>query len=633
MPQRVRACGFLIALGLAVVISLAGCGGTPDVVSKTAGPESPGGPAEPVRYIGLDQADMTHEGGLRLAIGVKSYQVFRANKAHPEQAEGYGWLYNHAPMLAYWQGRFYLEYLSGPVHENKERIHTLLTWSSDGRKWEKPVVIFPVQKLPDGTPLLMHQRMGFYTAPNGRLLVIGFYGKAPHPNDGNGIGRVVREIKPDSTFGPIHFIRYNAHNGWSEANTAYPLYTRSSDQGFKDACGSLLANKLMTMQWWEEDRSTDGFYYPIGEELKALSFFHQKDGKVVGLWKARWASITEDEGKSWSKPVRVPTLVMSKAKVWGQRTDDERYALLYNPRDDNRHRYPLAIVTGEDGITFDNLLTVQGEVPPRRYNGTDKAFGMQYVRGIAEGNGNPPGNELWVTYSSNKEDIWVSRIPTPVRGTVAQPVRDDFNKGTTEDLEWNLYSPLWAQVDIAAVPSAANRSLELRDSEPGDYAKAVRVFPESSEVVARFKVQAKQANHGRLEIELADRHGYRPPVRLFFTETGQIVAWDGNRAEEAILAHYRPGQWYEFEIRASVENADFTILLDGTPVLEGAEFLDPVDSLERLIFRTGAFRETPTLRDPKSPGADLPNGDERVPEAAFYIDDVEIQVKTPAKVS
>jgi len=395
----------------------------------------------------------------------------------------------------------------------------------------------------------------------------------------------------------------------------------------------LLANKLMTMQWWEEDRSTDGFYYPMGQALKALSFFHRKDGKVVGLWKSRWASITSDEGKTWSKPVEVPTLVMAQAKVWGQRTDDGRYALLYNPRNDNRHRYPLAIVTGEDGITFDNLLTVQGEVPPRRYNGTDKAFGMQYVRGIAEGDGNPPGNDLWVAYSSNKEDVWVSRIPVPVRGTVKKPVRDDFNGGTTDDLEWNLHTPLWAQVGIAPVPSAGNRSLELRDSEPADYAKAVRVFPESFELSARFKVQAKQANHGRLEIELADRHGYRPPIRLFFTEKGQIVAWDGNRAEEVILASYRPGQWYEFEVRANVEAADFTILLNGKPVLEGAEFLDPVDSLERLILRTGPFREAPTLRDPKSPGADLPNADERVPEAIFYIDDVVIEAKKPASVS
>ena len=77
--------------------------------------------ATPVRYIGTEQADTTHEGGLRWAIGVKSWQAFRANRARPELADGFGWTYNHAPMLAYWRDRFWIEYLSAPVHENRDR--------------------------------------------------------------------------------------------------------------------------------------------------------------------------------------------------------------------------------------------------------------------------------------------------------------------------------------------------------------------------------------------------------------------------------------------------------------------------------------------------------------------------------
>lgn len=42
---------------------------------------------------------------------------------------------------------------------------------------------------------------------------MGNYGvaldKKDDPNDGNGIGRVVREIKKDGSFGPIYFIYYN----------------------------------------------------------------------------------------------------------------------------------------------------------------------------------------------------------------------------------------------------------------------------------------------------------------------------------------------------------------------------------------------------------------------------------------
>ncbi len=590
----------------------------------------PGTPEEPVRYIGSESVLPYHDGGLRLAVGAKNYQVFRANRAHAEMAEGTGWTYNHAPMLAYWNGKFYLEYLSSPVDENRPPMQTLLTTSPDGVNWEKPRVVFPQITLPNGLPGMVHQRMGFYVASDGRLLVLGFYGYGKHINDGGGVGRVVREVYRDATFGPVYFIRYNAHNGFSEKNTNFPFYASSADAGFKSACEALLANKLITMQWWEEDRAEDGFYYPMDRALKALSFYHRKDGAVVGLWKGSWSSITKDEGKSWSKPVRSRSLVMAEAKVWGQRTKDGRYALLYNPRADNRHRWPLAIVTGEDGITFDNMLTVCGEVPPRRYNGLDKAFGPQYVRGIVEGNGTPPGNTMWATYSMNKDDLWVTRIPLPVRGTVTGPVHDDFNQGATEDLDWNLYSPKWAPIRIVDFPGSGNRSLEISDREPHDYAKAVRVFPEARELRISFKVLAKQANTGQLDIELDDRFGWRSPLRLRLDEHGRITAFDGNQNEPVVIAEYKPGVWYRLDIHVDVEGK-YDVSLDGRMALEGAELLDPVQSLERITFRTGPYRIEPILRDPKSPGKDVAHPDDPVAPAYYYVDDLDVAAKPIGK--
>ena len=46
---------------------------------------------------------------------------------------------------------------------------------------------------------VMHQQNGIFVAKNKKLLALGYYGVALYakddPNDGNGIGRVVREIK------------------------------------------------------------------------------------------------------------------------------------------------------------------------------------------------------------------------------------------------------------------------------------------------------------------------------------------------------------------------------------------------------------------------------------------------------
>lgn len=585
-----------------------------------------GGPDEPIRYTGGEQADANHDGGLRLAVGAKSWQAMRANREHPDQADDFGWTYNHAPMLVYWNNRFWIEYLSIPVHEGWGHGQTLAMSSADGIHWEKPKVVFPPYRLPDGTLTVPHQRMGWNVAANGRLLVLGFYGVSNHPNDGGGLGRAVREVYRDGSFGPIYFIRYNRQNGWDEKNTTHPFYTASTDAGFKEACAALLANKLVTLQWLEEDRGKDGFFPDLGGNiLKAFSYYHRPDGTVVGLWKSSWTALSKDEGQTWSKPLQAPTIATSEGKIWGQRTSDNRYALVYNPRRDNRHRWPLAVATGGDGINFDQLLTIQGDVPPRRYDGLDKAFGPQYVRGITEGYGQPPDKALWVTYSMNKEDIWVTRVPVPVRGAEDQPVNDTFDTGTFEDLPWNIYSPQWAPVRIVDNPSATNRSLELSDADPADYAKAVRIFPEMKRGTVRFKVLAAQADHGRLEIELYDRHGYRSPIRLSLDDKRRMQVMDGNHMGKVTLTDYVANSWYDVVIRFDVEKGGFSVAIDGNVILAKAELLDPVQSLERISFRTGPFRESPTLRDPKTPtDGDIPGTGDKVPAAVYRIDDVSV---------
>ena len=578
--------------------------------------------AEPVRYIGGETADASHDGALRWAVGVKSWQALRADRAHPELSDDWGYTYNHAPMIAYWHDRFYVEYLSAPFHENKGGNHTLVMQSVDGIHWDKPKVVFPFYKLPDDTVAETHQRMGFYVAPNGRLLVLAFYGIPNHPNDGNGVGRAVSEARPDGTFGPVYFIRYNRQNGWNESNTAFPFYTTSPDAGFKQACEALLANKLMTLQWLEEDRAKDGFFPDLGGKiLKAFSFYHRADGTVVGLWKSSWSALSHDEGRTWTPPVQAKTLVMAQAKISGQRTPDGRYALVYNPRPDNRHRWPLAVVTGDDGITFDHLLVVQGEVPLRRYNGLDKAYGPQYNRAIAEGNGRPPGKGFWVTYSMNKEDIWVSRIPTPVTGTVSGPVHDTFNEGNFEDSPWITYSPRLAPVEVVDFPAKSDRSLQLTDRDPVDCARATRVFQSVKQGFVRFKVYPHQADHGSLEVELTDRHG-SAPIRLWFDDQGRVMTMAADVLDSVKLTRYVQNEWIDVLIRFDLTKDTFDVLVDSQPLLMGAEILNPSEPLERLVFRTGAFNEHPTLRDPKSPGVDIPGADEPDPVATFNLDDV-----------
>jgi hypothetical protein len=618
----IRRLHFLVVLALSLAVL--GCP-PPRLLAQT------GSANEPVRYVGgVTIHQQAHDGQLRPVVGVESFAILRGNRTHPERADNFGWTYNHAPMIEYWNGRYFIEYLSNPLGEHIAPGQTLLCTSTDARTWTFPKVVFPVYKLRPPDKLgqaMMHQRMGFFIAPDGRLLILAFYGHAPNPFGRGGIGRVVREIYKDGSFGPIYFLRYNTRSGWGETNTGFPYYKHSPDAGFIAACDALLANRLMREQFWDEEHLYDGDFFSVKSHgsQEAFNWFHRKDGKLVGLWKWSRAALSSDEGKTWSKPVKVPTLVMAGAKITGRRTSDGRYALIYNPTEDydGYHRWPLAIVTSDDGIIFDNMLCVQGEVPTRRFAGRAKDFGSQYNRAIEEGNGQTPGTDLWVTYSMNKEDIWISRIPIPVRDTVTAPVHDTFDNMQTGGpvIDWNIDSGQWAPVRVVDFPSSSNKSLELADKDPYDYARALRVFPETKQASVSLKVCPKQNKHGRLEIDVADRFGNRP-VRVAFSDDGKIRATNGSQS--VAVAEYEPQHWYTLSLSVDVPAGTYRLSIDGKPLAQKFTFAEYVKSVERLSLRTGSYRSEPTRRTPRDNTPDVtdPNPDEPEPLAIYAIDDV-----------
>ncbi|MFF5382949.1 six-hairpin glycosidase [Pedobacter suwonensis] len=576
-----------------------------------------------VRYTGktLVNADY-HHGQLTPVVGVHSMQTLRANREHPELAENFGWTYNHAPMLAYWNNRFYVEYLSNKVGESIPPGQTLLQSSKDGYAWTKPDVIFPVYRIPDGTTkegrtdvakdldAVMHQRMGFYVSTKNIFLVLGFYAISfdakDDPNDGHGIGRAVREIQADGTYGPIYFIHYNP--GYSEKNTRYPYYTKSKRKAFIEACNELLASKLMTQQWNEEADRKDPLI-TLQKQYKAFSYYHLPDGRVVGLWKNALTAISTDNGKSWPESAfRAPGFVNSNAKIWGQKTPDGHFATVYNP---SEYRWPLAISTSKNGLDYTDLSLVNGEITPMRYGGNYKSYGPQYVRGIEEGNGKPDDGKVWVTYSMNKEDIWVSGIPVPVITTINTHVNDDFSKMPADKALalWNIYSPLWAPVKVE------NGNLVLKDRDPFDYAKAERVFLASSKLSTSFSITPKQDNFGLMEIELQDDKGMAT-VRLTFDTAGVLSAKAGARYKNFLK--YKAGETYNIKLKLNTTNRFYTITVNGKDVLTGLAF-QPVANVSRIVFRTGDVRRFPDIDTPADQIYDLKNAGEAEKKEAVYL--------------
>ena len=615
--------------------------------------------AEPIKYTGsLNPDKWFFDGKLPHAVGVHHYQALRANRKHPFEPGPVGFTYNHQPYLAYWNGKFYLHYLAGLVQEHTPPTRSMLMTSPDGRNWSKPEVLFPEYALPEikdeegvipaGTKSVMHQRMGFFVAPNGKLLAFGFYGYSAtprrSPNAGNGLGRVVREIHADGSIGPIYFIRYNRHAGYSESNTRFPFYRTSKDKEFLAACESVLTNKLVTLQWWEEDRAQDGFYPINPTEVadaayfssrittsagagKAFAYYHRSDGVVVGLWKNQYSALSADDGATWTKIARNPSLLTCGAKTWGQRTEDGRYAIVHNQSATRRNRFPMVAIVGDDGHTFDRMFCLRGEVPPMRYQGLHKNYGPQYFRGIVEGNGNPPGDEMWTTYSVNKEDIWVSRTRVPITGTVVEEVSDDFNRAdTVSDLTWwNIYSPQWAPVTIGK--EGQNGFLELRDEEPYDYALVERVFPGAPEKEIRFRYQAACVPLGHaFEIEVQDQMGNRV-LRLRIEDFW--LGFDHKLVEADHPVRVEPGKWHDVALKIDCRAGKYDFALNGSWLRKNLAFGEKAGAVERVVFRTGPFRGYVPAGwvdgDYKSAGTDsedLPGAEEKAPRAIYRVDDL-----------
>lgn len=603
-----------------------------------------------VRCHNAIKADVrSQDGALRHAIGTHCFQVMRAGHDPKRAADGFGWSYNHAAMLAYWNGHFFLDYLSGPISEHLPPSQTLLTWSKDGADWCKPIVLFPPMEAPSApycgpnkeeltketVPCVMHQRMSFFVSKDDRLLATAFYGIAPNhgiaPNNGYGVGRVVREVYRDFTFSDIYFLRFNEAGGYTAENTGmFPLYKESKDEGFLAACDELLANKLVTAQMWEEERLNADWFSQPGAE--AISYYTKPDGEVMGFYKNSIVAKSTDKGATWSDKQFCYSIETSTGKVWGEKTADGRYALAYNPTTDSAHRWPIAVVTGENGEDFDDLLAITPEVSPHKYAGLYKNLGPQYIRGICEDNPKPEDNAMWLAYTVNKEDVWVSRTPCPIHGIEDDMVDTDFHemkRGGFVD-NWNIYSPMWSPVRITESPAGGiGNALCLYDADPYDRGRAMRVFQESPAVTLKTRVFLETADDASdFTIEVQDAKGL-VPVRFFFKNNGEVIVKNGGRYSP--FGTYEKGSWMDITIEADCHTNTFILTLsqNGESRDKKFRFSNSVYTLERILFATKDILPFNTIEDCGKWGdlGNLEHADVKLNESRYYIDSLACMVK------
>ena len=581
-----------------------------------------------------------HHGQIFPAKGVKCYQVVRANRDHNECSDNTDYTYKHAPDIAYFHNKFYVHYLCNPEDEHTGAGISVLATSSNGVDWVDFQISFPPYLMKecaitdykgifhqfDGTTYaFMHQKMSFFKSSDGRMLLLGFYGWLPEKWmtnwDNYGIGRVVREIYTDGTLGDIYFIRVNKQAGWRDEDLNYPSYQECKDANFVLACSELLSNKLYVQQWAEENGDIDELIqikHPVtGGTNQAFCWYHINELTIIGLWKHSIVSRSDDGGISWLPVTKSPSLVMSGQKVWGCKTSDERYAMVYDPTLETQHRYSLCVTTSDDGYAFDEMLLVHGEVPPMRYKGFWKDLGPQYMRGIAEGLELPDDN-LWVTYSVNKEDIWIAQIPVPIIGIENSEIDENFLEITTLD-NWNLYCPKWARAE--RVKQGNEYFLHIEDREPYDYCKVERIFHSGIKKELSFTIVPNQNNDGALYIEICNDKA-QIATRLIFKADGNLYA---RTVAEINVMKYESKVLYDITLLIDCEKFSYQIEVNNE-IICGTDgkakewpFMMAVNHISRFILRTGPLRSQFMLDyDPDNlPSELLPGSEQPLPTVSF----------------
>ena len=255
-------------------------------------------------------------------------------------------------------------------------------------------------------------------------------------------------------------------------------------------------------------------------------------------------------------------------------------------------------------------MAIVPEISPCRYEGGLKNLGAQYMRGICESNPQAPDGKMWLTYSVNKEDIWVCEVPVPIRGVQEEDVREDFS-----DLSaWNLYIPQWTNAE------KAEEGLRLSDRDPYDRPRAQRAIVPAALCEVKTSLKAENLREGTgMIVEAQDRHG-KQALRLMFDADGMLRVKTGGAPRE--WTEYPTGTWIDVTLRLDCVkgSAHATLSWEGKQAEREFNFNQPLEQVERILFTTKATLPWQTFEDCGKGGMlkDLPEDKPRK-ETAYTI--------------
>ncbi|MCK4679436.1 MAG: exo-alpha-sialidase [Bacteroidales bacterium] len=234
------------------------------------------------------------------------------------------------------------------------------------------------------------------------------------------VGRLYRSVDPDGSLGDLFWLSETPPvpaNGFPSYPAGDPELVEKINRHFKQPGNELQLDFSVSHPLSDDDHRVtepvpsyslrDGNWVRLYRDMGHKDAQTQKE-KEETKSRRNYASFSSDNGKTWTVPARTSFPDACARSNAGKLPDGQVYVinniLPMNPGGLGG-RSMLTISLSRDGLNFDRVAIIRFISPPLRYEGLEKTIGYQYPHSVVA------GNDLWVMYSVNKEDVQLTRIP------------------------------------------------------------------------------------------------------------------------------------------------------------------------------------------------------------------------------
>lgn len=337
--------------------------------------------------------------GLSIAEGTQTISVFK-----PTASTNH---YSNGVVMAAFKNKLYCMWQSSQTDEDATDTWVAYSTSTNGTEWSSPMV------LANNAPKGIYTSGGWFVRNDSLIAYINAWpglnpkgGHTLYKSTDDGINwsslKAVEMLNGDTLKGIFeqdpHILKngriINAAHFQPGLNVA-PIYT-------DDVSG---------VRGWKKATYTNLSTGSNSREMEPSSFV-QSDGRLVMIFRdqnstfKKLASSSTDNGNTWSTTV-LTDMPDSRSKQCAGNLPDGTAFFASNPVN-NKTRIPLVLTLSKEGKIFTDAYILREGGPglqAQSYTGNAKSLGYSYPKAFVW------ADYLYVSYSTNKEDVEFTRVP------------------------------------------------------------------------------------------------------------------------------------------------------------------------------------------------------------------------------